>query len=60
MPAVEICFECSKKIDTEKEEYVVISEAAKSQGTPRSIAHLSLQAPTPVRTVDQFRDQLNP
>jgi hypothetical protein len=40
MPAVELCFECSKKIDVDGEEFVVISEATKSSGTPRVIAHV--------------------
>jgi hypothetical protein len=40
MPAVELCYECSEKIDVAKEEYVVISEATKSSGTPRVIAHV--------------------
>ena len=40
MPAVELCLHCSKKIDIDNDEYVVISEATKSKGVPRVIAHV--------------------
>ena len=40
MPAVELCFECSKEIDVAAEKYVVVSEANKGKGTPRVIAHV--------------------
>ncbi len=40
MPAVEICFHCSKKIELDKEEFVVITEKEPSKGIPRCIAHL--------------------
>jgi hypothetical protein len=40
MPAVELCLHCNKKIEPEKDEYVVISEATKSTGVPRVIAHV--------------------
>jgi hypothetical protein len=39
MPAVELCFHCQKKIDPEKDEYVVITEGSKG-GSPRVIAHV--------------------
>jgi len=37
MPEVELCRICQKKIDTNKEEYVVIRK--EHQGQPRAIAH---------------------
>jgi hypothetical protein len=41
MPAVEICFHCSKKIDILKEEFVVLTDKEPSKGIVRVIAHLA-------------------